>query len=147
MQRAIREAVTSPLQQYLRGLPLASKVFLAALLAQTRRTGVGECLLAAVVEEAKRMASLHESVAVKEFLLESAVGGVGASPQKGKTAAGKSSRVLAMGVAATDLAEAGILLLESRRGERTGKVRLNVGDEEVRLAYKDDAAVRGMGFA
>ncbi|KAF2761996.1 P-loop containing nucleoside triphosphate hydrolase protein, partial [Pseudovirgaria hyperparasitica] len=45
IKRAIAEATSSPLQQYLRALPLASKLFLAALLARVRRSGVGEALL------------------------------------------------------------------------------------------------------
>lgn len=143
VQRAIREATTSPLQQYLRGLPLACKLLLAAVLAQSRRTGVGECLLGAALDEARRLASLCEVGA----LLLCGAGASGGDARGAASATVRPSRLLAMGVAAAQLSEAGILLVESRRGERAGKVRLSVGDEEIRLAYRDDGEVHGLGFA
>ncbi|KAL8865742.1 MAG: hypothetical protein Q9174_006723, partial [Haloplaca sp. 1 TL-2023] len=59
---------------------------------------------------------------------------------------GQAPRVLGMGIAAVALAEAGVIGLEGRRGERVGKVRLNVGEEEVKLALRDDEEVKGLGF-
>ncbi len=58
----------------------------------------------------------------------------------------KVPRVLGMGMAAAALAEAGIIGLEGRGGERVGKVRLNVGEEEIKLAFRDDNEVKGLGF-
>jgi len=159
VQRAIREATSSPLQQYLRALPLSCKLLLAAVLAQSRRTGVGECALDAVLAEARRLASLCEGAGAAALLAGGSTHadrGAGGAGVKGVSASG-TSRLHAMGAAATLLGEAGILLVEARRGggaggrggrgERTGRVRLNVGDEEVRLAYRDDGEVYGMGFA
>ena len=57
VKRAIHEATSTPLAAYLRSLPLASKVFLAALLARVRRTGIGEAVLGDVLDEAKRIAA------------------------------------------------------------------------------------------
>jgi len=42
--------------------------------------------------------------------------------------------------------EAGVVGLESRRGERVGRVRLAVGEEEVRLALREDVEVKGLGL-
>ncbi|KAK3077025.1 hypothetical protein LTS18_011400, partial [Coniosporium uncinatum] len=58
----------------------------------------------------------------------------------------KAARALGIGAAAVELMEAGIVGLEARRGERVGRIRLGVGDEEVRLALREDEEVRGLGF-
>jgi origin recognition complex subunit 1 len=141
IKQAINEATSSPLQQYLKALPLAAKLFLAALLARTRRTGVNECILSDVIEEAKRLGVMSaDNPHVHDFLLTD---GVSAKTGKALTA----PRVKAMGFAAAELAEANVIGLEGgRRGERVGKIRLGVGDEEVKLALKDDVEVRGLGF-
>jgi len=74
VKRAINEATTSPLQQYLRALPLGAKVLLAALLAKTRRTGIGESVLGEVIDEAKRMCKMDTgNQKMIEFLLSSSV--------------------------------------------------------------------------
>jgi origin recognition complex subunit 1 len=143
VKRAIDEATSSPLQQYLRALPLSSKVLLGALLAKVRRTGLTESVLGEVIEEAKRMAQMAGSAQMQDHLLT-------ANPTSNTTMVtsnAKTSRILAMGGAAVELMEAGIIGLEARRGERTGKVRLNIGEEEVKLALKDDPEVRGLGFS
>ena len=158
IKQAINEATTSPIQQYLKALPLVSKVFLAAVLARARRTGVNECVMGDVIEEAKRLGQMSaENPLIQEMLLNDATiairapEAVNATPsKKAKIALATLSRMLGMGIAATELADAGIVGLEGgsgRRGDRVGKVRLNVGDEEVKLALKDDAQVKGLGFA
>jgi len=152
IQRAIREATTNPLQQYLRGLPLASKVFLAALLARVRRTGVPECTLGDVVDEAKRVGSMSQLPAVRDFLVsgrppDESAAIVGTPSRRAKPRTARPSRLLAMGAAIMDLVDAGVVVVEARRGERTGKVRLDIGDEEVKLALKDDPDMRELGFS
>ncbi|KAI9819957.1 MAG: Origin recognition complex, subunit 1 [Pycnora praestabilis] len=147
VKRAINEATTSPIQQYLRCLPLSSKLFLAAVMARIRRTGIGESMLGDVFEEAKRIGQLADSVHVHDFLLTE----VAKLPQQ-KTPnkvskQSKPPRVLSMGAAAMELMEAGIIFLEARKGERTGKVRLNVGEEEIKTALKDDNAMQNLGFS
>jgi len=64
---------------------------------------------------------------------------------RGKSS-GLASRMVAMEDAVLCLTEAGIIGAEMRRGERGRRVRLIVGDEEVRLAYKEDEDVEGLGF-
>jgi len=148
IKQAINEATTSPLQQYLRHVPLSSKVFLAALLARTRRTGVSESVLDEIVEEAKRIGNLAESSHIRDFLLaEAAYSNPEISFAKSSKLMTKAPRVLAMGGASMELMEAGIIDLEARRGERTGKIRLHVGEEEIKLALKDDPEARGLGFS
>ncbi|KAL8799783.1 MAG: hypothetical protein Q9182_005649 [Xanthomendoza sp. 2 TL-2023] len=157
VKQAINEATSSSLQQYLKSLPLSSKLFLAAMLARTRRSGVNECVLGDVLDEAKKLGLMAaDNPSVQETLLSNALSSGQrqhpvsfTSPVKKGTstiASEKVPRVLAMGVAATALAEAGVIGLEGRRGERVGKIRLNVGEEEVKLALRDDGAVKGLGF-
>ncbi|KAK3059999.1 hypothetical protein LTS18_009570, partial [Coniosporium uncinatum] len=69
IKQAINEATSSPLQQYLRALPLASKLFLAALLARIRRTGIGEAVLGDVVDEARRLGDMSQLKPVETHLL------------------------------------------------------------------------------
>ncbi len=158
IKQAINEATTSPLQQYLKALPLASKVFLAAILARTRRNGVSECMMGDVIEEAKRLGQMSaENPLIQEMLLANAAfalrtsaGTNGTSSKKAKAATASVPRILGMGLAATELAEAGIVGVEGgngRRGDRVGKVRLSVGEEEVKLALKDDGQVKGLGLS
>ncbi|PVH83107.1 P-loop containing nucleoside triphosphate hydrolase protein [Cadophora sp. DSE1049] len=146
VKRAINEATTSPLQQYLRGLPLAAKVLLAALLVKTRRTGIAESILGEVMDEAKRMAKMDAGSQMVEFLLrDNHVMSKGIGMQVSKQPQ-KTPRLLAMGSSAVDLMEAGIIGLEARRADRTGKIRLSIGEEDVKQAFKDDPEVKNLGF-
>lgn len=147
IKQAINEATSSPLQQCLRSLPLASKVFLAATLARLRRTGIGESILGEVIEEAKRIGLMANSADVHGSLLTEFSAVVGeASPTK-KTLGSRPPRIIGMGMAVTELVEAGIISLEARKGERTGKIRLNVGEEDLKVALKDDDTVGTLGFS
>jgi len=164
IQQAIVEATSSPLQQALRALPLASKVFLSALLARIRRTGIGEAVLGDIVDEVKRLGLMSELQPVYEYLLASEknyrVEGTDglhmqlstSAKHRDNTIVGskaselKAARALGLALAATELAEAGIIGVEARHGERVGRVRLGVGEDEVRLALGDDESVKGLGF-
>ena len=147
VKRAITEATTSPLQQSLRSLPLASKILLAALLAKTRRTGISESVLGEVLDEAKRMSKMYTGGNIIEYLLKDSTSANGKnSLQQGARQLMKVPRVLSMGSSAVGLMEAGIIGLEARRADRTGKIRLSVGEEDVKQAFKDDPEVKGLGF-
>jgi origin recognition complex subunit 1 len=158
IKAAINEATSSPLQQSLRSLPLTSKIFLAALLARIRRTGVSEALLGDILDESRNLAIMADSSAVHEILLlQEATRVINDSeiftrtPKRRRGEGGKAANVAAARVqgmegAVLGLVEGGIVGVESRRGERARRVRLGVNEEEVRLALKDDDEVRGMGF-
>jgi origin recognition complex subunit 1 len=144
VKRAINEATTSPLQQYLRALPLGAKVLLAALLVKTRRTGIGESVLGEVIDEAKRMCKMDTgNQKMVEFLLTSAFS---TKALQFSSKQQKTSRVLGIGASAIDLMEAGIIGLEARKADRTGKIRLSIGEEDVKLAFKDDPEIKNLGF-
>ncbi|KAI5780541.1 P-loop containing nucleoside triphosphate hydrolase protein [Geopyxis carbonaria] len=124
IKRAIHESTSSPLQLFLKLLPLASKVFLAALLARVRRSGVAENALGDVFEEAERMAALAD-----EGINELLAGG---------------ARQAGLGAVVAGLVDAGVLGVEGRRGERGSRVRILVGEEEVKSALRGDKEVGGM---
>ena len=147
IKQAIQEATSTPLQQSLRCLPLSAKLFLAALLARVRRTGISESTFGDVLDEARRIADGAVAVAgaagtgIKEFLL----------------AGGSGARVKALGFAAMELMNSGILALENgvgiragsivpSRGDRSGKVRLRVAAEDVRAAFIEDVEAKGLGL-
>jgi origin recognition complex subunit 1 len=147
IKRAINEATTSPLQQHLRGLPFSSKLMLAALLVRFRRTGLQENVLGDIVDEAKRIAKMSVSVEMLQFMLPDSVPDTADGKFQTQTNQGrKLPRVCAMGAAAIELMEAGIIGLEARKGDRGGKVRLCIGEEDVKQAFKDDAETRSLGF-
>ena len=140
IKQAINEATSSPIAQHVRSLSLASKLFLAAVLARSRRTGVAECTLDEITVEAKRIADVAENSAIHDFLL------VDRSVAAGQSV-GVMPRILALGGAAMELVEAGVIAMEARgKGDRAGKVRLRVGEEEVKSALIGDAEVKGLGF-
>lgn len=145
VKRAINEATTSPLQQYLRGLPLSSKILLAALLARTRRSGIAESILGDVLDEARRMAKMDTGGHTGKYLLTE--GNTMKTVSVWKPQPGKAPRVLAMGLSALDLMEAGIIGLEARKADRTGKIRLSIGEEDLKLAFKDDPEIKNLGFS
>ncbi|RMD43791.1 hypothetical protein DV735_g1288, partial [Chaetothyriales sp. CBS 134920] len=131
IKQAINEATSSPMAQHLRSLPLACKLFLGGLLARTRRTGVAESSLGEVVVEAGRIADVSELAGVQM--------------------AGEIVRAEGPSTAATvvvELVQSGIVIvMEARRkGERAARVRLRIGEEEVKSAMVGDADVAGMGF-
>jgi origin recognition complex subunit 1 len=147
---AIQEATDSPLQVALRALPLASKVFLAALLARIRRTGIGEAVLGDVVDEVKRLGLMSQLQPINDE-------GTTAATQQNHTltpmklkdgisekANEKAARALGIASAAAELTEAGIIGTEYRHGERVGRVRLGVAENEVRRALGVDEEVKGL---
>jgi origin recognition complex subunit 1 len=125
--------------------------------------GIGEAILGDVVDEAKRLGLMSQLLPVHDYILAPEVdssemmnGAVqSATPSKHRENAAnlgskssdlKAARALGLALAATELAEAGIIGVEARHGERVGRVRLGVGEDEVRLALGDDETVHGLGF-
>jgi origin recognition complex subunit 1 len=145
IKKAIHEATTSPLQQHLRGLSLASKLLLAALVAKIRRTGLGESVIGEIIEEAKRISKMAvEAQALHFLLMEISPDTVLSSRADEVTIRGP--RVYAMGLAAIELLEAGIIGFEARKGDRVGKIRLCIGEGDLTQAFKDDPETKGLGF-
>ncbi|KXL49301.1 MAG: hypothetical protein FE78DRAFT_271762, partial [Acidomyces sp. 'richmondensis'] len=161
IKRAINEATSTPLAAHLRSLPLSSKIFLAALLAQLRRTGITESTLADVVDEARKLGLMSQNKPAEEYLLipasmvpavpEDTTALIPTPSKRGRPALrkepNKAARLAGLGAAAQELAEAGIIGVESKHGDRVGRVRLGVSEEDIRGALRDDEECYGFGLS
>ncbi|TLD14895.1 hypothetical protein PspLS_10865 [Pyricularia sp. CBS 133598] len=163
IRRAIAEATSSPLQQYLRALPFSSRLLLAALLVRVTRTGLAESTYGDVLEEMQRAVKFASGSRQVELLdrrrvdaagryvadpaaagSEEGGGWVSSSAKKKKDQV--MHRLAGLSLAAVELTGAGIVNLEAHRAERPSKIRLAVGDEEVRLAFRDDPEIKALGL-
>ncbi|KAK1449610.1 ATPase [Colletotrichum melonis] len=145
IKRAINEATTNPVQQHLRSLPFAPKLFLCSLLVTIQRSGTAETTFGDVVDEIHRIINLDTAT------LESTIlGALSTGPSGGDVGQGNGSirvvQSLALPQAALELTGAGIIVLEAHKPERPSKVRLAVGDEEVKMAFRDDGEVKALGL-
>lgn len=146
VRRAINEATSSPLQQYLRALPFASRLLLSALLARTQRTGLAESTYGDVLEEMQRSLKLAADSRQLELLERKARPAGGNAWESKARHDAKGVRLAGLGAAAVDLTGAGIINLEAHKAERPSKIRLAIGDEEVRLAFRDDPEIKAMSL-
>lgn len=146
VKRAINEATSSPLQQYLRALPYASKLVLTALLVRNQRTGLPDSTYGDVQEELRR-ALVLDSGSQRVKLLTGQQSGLGQEAPRRKQDTTGMARATGIGAAAIDLTGAGIIILEGQRPERPSKIRLAIGDEEIKLAFRDDPEIRALGIA
>lgn len=132
IKRAINDATSTPIQQYLRGLPLVGKMVLLALVARKLRTGLVETTYGDVIGELTRALQGEPSSIARG----------GAESDDWVLSFMKSevtSRPHGIGAATTDLVEAGVVILEMQRVELPSKMRLTVGEDAVKLALRDDA--------
>lgn len=146
---AINEATSTPLAQHLRCLSSAAKLFLGALLARLRRTGIGEAVIGDVLDEAKRLAAMVGNSKIAALLSKAGDDRGNASYTASRNGTKDMmivTRASGMGAALTSLVEAGIVGVEGRHGERIGRIRLGVGEEEVRMALREDEDCKGLGF-
>ncbi|ODA76635.1 hypothetical protein RJ55_07906 [Drechmeria coniospora] len=141
IKKAINEATSNPVQQHLRGLPLMSKLFMAALLLRIRRTGLAETTFGEALDELQR-ATVHSSPVNPGMasILGSSLKGTPASVPR------PSTRPSSVHTAALDLVAAGLINLETQRAERSSKLRLAVADDEVKMALRDDGELKAMGI-
>jgi len=154
VRRAISEATSNPLQLYLRSLSFASRLLLTSLVMRTQRTGLAESTYGDVLEEMQRTLKMAAGESRPLTLLVDRRPGIG-----GARAGGDGELVIkskqdvhlrlprpaGLSMAAVDLTGAGIINLEGLKAERPSKVRLAVGDEEVRLAFRDDPEIKALG--
>lgn len=128
IKRAIDETTNSPLFKYLQELPLACKIFLSAVLARVRRSGLVENPLGDILEETQRLCKLSQKA---DKLLAILYG-------DGRI------RMRSFLKAVTELVEGGVLVQQNMRGERSGRIRLTIAEEEVKSAFKNDKEIEGM---
>lgn len=148
IKRAITEATSTPIHQALKDLSISAKIILGALVTYSNRTGIAETGLTEVVEQARRSTSASEEAWVRGLLLPSSA--ISRSCMVSTKSAHLSNllpRPLGLGLAAEELVDAGVITMEAKRGDRTGRIRLSISEDEVRLALKDDSQVSSIGFA
>ncbi|KAM7190549.1 P-loop containing nucleoside triphosphate hydrolase protein [Naviculisporaceae sp. PSN 640] len=164
IRRAINEATSNPLQLYLRALPFASRLLLTSIINRTQRSGLAETTFGEVLEEMQRALKLAERSQPLTLLLtdpkaiaqqQQAAYGNGKGmdeimtilpPARGSKNDNAMLRPAGLSLAAVDLSGAGIINLEAGKAERPSKIRLAVGDEEVRLAFRDDPEIKVLGI-
>ncbi|KAI1104129.1 P-loop containing nucleoside triphosphate hydrolase protein [Jackrogersella minutella] len=146
VKRAINEATTSPLQQYLRALPFASKLVLTSLLVRNERSGLPDSTYGEVMEEMNRALVLDAGSRRVNLVKRPADrdSRVDIIARRGDP---KHARPAGISTAAVDLTGAGIIILEGQRAERPSKIRLAVGAEEIKLAFRDDPEIKALGIA
>ncbi|KAI0165964.1 P-loop containing nucleoside triphosphate hydrolase protein [Xylariaceae sp. FL1272] len=146
VKRAISEATTSPLQQYLRGLPFAYKAMLAALLLRSERSGLPDTTYGDVLEETRRALVLDAGSRRVDVLVRVSQRDAGRQ-MKIRSPTSHPSRTAGVHAAAVALAGAGVIILEGLRSERPSKMRLAVGAEEVKLALRDDPEIKALSMS
>jgi origin recognition complex subunit 1 len=141
IKKAINEATTNPVQQHLRGLPVLSKLLMAALLLRIRRTGLVETTFGEALDELQR-ATANSAPALPGMaqILDSGLQGTQGAAQR------HTGRPSYVHTAALDLVAAGLIILEAHRAERSSKLRLAIADDEVKMALRDDGDLRAMGL-
>ncbi|KAF4594504.1 Origin recognition complex subunit 1 [Ophiocordyceps camponoti-floridani] len=142
IKKAVNEATTSPVQQHLRGLPLMSKLLIAALLLRIRRTGLVETTYGETLDELQRATanSMPTNPAMALVLARDATVNQGGRQRL-------ITRPSHVHTAALDLVAAGLINLEAQRAERSSKLRLAIADDEATMALRDDEDLKAMGIA
>lgn len=134
IKEAIDETTSSPMAIYLQGLPMASKIFLSAVLARVRRNGINENPMSDILEETQRLCKVSPQA---DKLLDVLFRYPGSSTGKRIRMAGFLSTV-------AELVESGIIVQQSIKGERNARVRLAIAEDEIKTAFKGDLDVEGM---
>ncbi|OAA79955.1 origin recognition complex subunit 1 [Akanthomyces lecanii RCEF 1005] len=143
IKKAINEATSNPIQQHLRGLPLTSKLLMAAMLLRIRRTGLVETTFGETLDELQRVSAYAPRApsGMSQILGSHAKGaGHGGAHQR------HTGRPGYVHTAALDLVAAGLINLEAQRAERSSKLRLAIADDEVKMALREDPELRALGI-
>ena len=146
IKQAIAEATSTPTQQFLRSLPPSSKLFLVAFLARNRRSGVSESTFREVLADAMRLVKISDGDPLTKRLSSYPISVSANSLASDQLEASTAARIISMKTSAVALAEAGILSLETRKGERTARVRLCVAETDIQLALRGDLDMEGIGL-
>lgn len=119
MKKAFDEMTSSPLQIYLKMLPFASKIFLKAVMACVRRTGLSESSLGDVMEDTARICKVNTNADLEMI----------------------SGLLQLSGAVKTahSLAEGGIMYMEDvKKSERYARIRLKIPESELLSSWAED---------
>ncbi|KAK9478820.1 hypothetical protein V1514DRAFT_329849 [Lipomyces japonicus] len=154
IRKAINESTASPVFQFLPSLPLTCKVILVALIHRAKISGVAENTLESIVEiinnKIRRFGNfaayddtlfgptdayvLHAAETAKktsEIILGTAV----------RASDNEVTRIRGLDRCLAELVECGIIYHQKSKGMRHSKIRLNVGETDIKSALREDADV------
>ncbi|CCJ29664.1 unnamed protein product [Pneumocystis jirovecii] len=124
---AISEMSSSPIQVYLRTMPLAYKVFLISLMLKMKRSGIAEHTLSEIIDISIKMCKASEKPTLQVLCQHPYI-----------------NNNLSFENAALALAESGVLLLNIKTGKRYGRVQLKITQQDVKMAMQNDADFKGI---
>ncbi|ANB11139.1 origin recognition complex subunit 1 [Sugiyamaella lignohabitans] len=128
IKKAIAESTSSPTHTFLRGLSMSAKILVCAMLSRVRRSGLIDNPLGDVLQETERIVKLsNDSEKLTAVLFNN-----------------NRVRIAGFQYALNELIEGGVLLQQMLRGERSANIRLSIGEEYVKSAFKNDLQVAGM---
>ncbi|KAI5956646.1 ORC1 [Candida margitis] len=135
ISQAISESVNSPLAKYLTTLPFAAKLFLAALLRRTRRSGLAENSVGDIIDEMKNSMAMFTTS--NPFMTDSSMYDLLYTDKIGDKIR-VNIRIHHFEFVLNSLVEAGIINQQSFSSDRRRMVLLNVSEEEVVSVLKKD---------
>lgn len=138
ISQAIGESVNSPLAKYLNTLPFAAKLFLAALLRRTRRSGFAENSVGDIIDEMKNSMAMFTTS--NPFVTDSSMFDLLYTDKIGDKVQ-VNIRVHNFEFVLNSLVEAGIITQQNFSSERRRMVLLNISEEEVVSVLKKDHEV------
>ncbi|KAG5437366.1 hypothetical protein PCANB_000797 [Pneumocystis canis] len=118
---AIAEMSSSPVQMYLRTMPLAYKVFLVSLMLKMKQSGIAEHTLNEIMDIAAHMCKSSENPKLQALFHQTFV-----------------NIDLGLINAAFALAEVGILFLNIKNGKRNALIQLKITQQDVKMAFQND---------
>lgn len=146
IKQAISEAISNPVQQHLRSLPFLSKLFLASVLSRMGRSGGTDSTLADVTEEMAKILKVCIG-RLGQDVIDSLSHLSGDRRVEGTVKKSMPTpRSLGLGMAALELENAGIIILEEHAPQRPRKIQLAISETHVRMAFRDDPEIQALGI-
>lgn len=146
IKQAISEAVSNPVQQHLRSLPFLPKLFLASVLSRMGRSGGTDSTLADVTEEMTKILKVCAGRMGQDIV--DSVACLSDDCRVEGTAAKRvpTPRSVGLGMAALELENAGIIILEEHTPQRPRKIQLAISETHIRMAFRDDPEIQALGI-
>ncbi|CAD1810343.1 ATPase associated with various cellular activities (AAA) family protein [Candida parapsilosis] len=138
ISQAISESVNSPLAKYLNALPFAAKLFLAALLRRTRRSGLAENSVGDIIDEMKNSIAMFTTS--NPFMTDSSMFDLLYADKIGDKEQ-INIRIHHFEFILNSLVEAGVINQQNFSSERKRMVLLTVSEEEVVSVLKKDQEI------
>lgn len=146
IKQAISEAISNPVQQHLRSLSFLPRLFLVSVLSRMGRSGGTDSTLADVTEE---MTKILKACAGRlgQDILESLIWqSDDCQVEEPLAKAVLTPRSVGLGMAALELENAGIIILEEHMPQRPRKIQLAVSETHIRMAFRDDPEIQALGI-